>query len=135
MATRPPELDFFNISDIARICKVSVKTATRWKLGQSVPPATSLMVLGRDLGCLHPDWSGWTISGRGELCSPENWISTPGSVRASKLMNNTVGAYQRDNQYLRAAVRSLEAKVTRLENAWAQVEDQPLPAQWDIEVG
>lgn len=123
MAPRPPELDFFNISEIARICEISLKTARRWKNSQSVPPATALMVLRRDLGCLHPEWRGWTISQRGELCSPENWITTPGAVLAMHFHRSQLSALREEILILKKQLRTEEVE---------QYEEQPLPTQWEI---
>jgi len=127
MATRPPELDFFNINEIARLCGISLKTATRWKRGQVVPPETALMVLRRDLGCFHPRWSGWHISGRGELCSPENWIATPGDVLAIQLTQAQLSAYRNENAALKEEIAFLEAG--------GYEEDQPLPQEWEYKAG
>lgn len=118
MATMPPELYGLPISEVARICRISLKTARRWKRGQTVPPETALMMLRRDLGCFHPNWSGWHISERGELCSPENWIATPGNVRGIQLFQAQLSAYQLENRALRAEIEALEG-----------FEDQPLPSE------
>lgn len=126
MATRPPELDFFNISDLALICAVSIKTAARWKRGQTVPPATALMVLRRDLGCLHPEWAGWTISARGELCSPENWITTPGAVLAMHFHRSQLSALREEILILKKQLKVEEVD---------QYEEQPLPEQWIYSLG
>jgi hypothetical protein len=123
MGPRPPELDFFGISELAHICEISLKTATRWKNSQSVPPQTALMVLRRDLGCFHSAWAGWHISSRGELCSPENWIATPGDVLAMQFHHSQLAAFRDQIRDLRA-----QLKVEEL----AQFEEQPLPTQWTI---
>lgn len=125
MATRAPELDFFTISEIARICRISLKTAGRWKAGQSVPPATALMVLRRDLGCLHSEWTGWTMNSRGELCSPENWITTPGAILAMHFHRAQLSALREEVQNLRNQLRVEELD---------QYEEQPLPSQWEYAI-
>lgn len=125
MATRPPELDFFNISEIAQICQISLKTATRWKRGQSVPPATALMVLRRDLGCLHPEWKGWVITHHGELCSPEKWLTMPGAVLAMHFHHAQMSALREQIADLRNRLRVEEVE---------QYEEQPTPTQWEIAV-
>src|SRR5882672_6100053 len=122
MATRPPELDLFNISEIAQLCLISLKTAARWKAGQTVPPATALIVLRRDLGCLHPAWTGWTISARGELCSPENWITTPGAVLAMHFHRAQLSALREEVLILKKQLKGEELD---------QYEEQPLPEQWE----
>lgn len=121
-----PEILFhYNINEIARICGVSLKTVRRWRKGQVGIPETVIMVLSRDVGIFHPDWAGWHISRRGELCSPENWIATPGAVRSLQMMNRTLAVYRRENETLKAAVRYLEANQSGME-------DQPLPQNWEI---
>lgn len=128
MADPAPELYGINISEIARICGVDLSTARRWKRGATCPPKTALMLLTGDLGMLHRDWAGWKISHRGELCSPENWIATPGAVRSLQMLQATLGTYRRENAALKAAVAYLETQASGFV-------DQPLPSQWEIAVG
>lgn len=122
MAAQPPELYSFSVSEIAQRCKVSLKTAARWKAGQSVPPATALMIMRRDLGCLHLAWSGWVISSRGELCSPENWIATPGGIRAMQFHGSQLSALREEILILKNQLKLEEIE---------QYEEQPLPGQWE----
>lgn len=122
MATVQDPLYGLNISDIARICRVSLKTAKRWKAGQAVPPATALMILARDLGALHPDWSGWTISVRGELCSPENWVCSRGDVLSIQFLQAQLTAWRTEALTLREQIEG-------------QLEDQPAPDQWEFAAG
>jgi hypothetical protein len=46
---------------IALACKVSVRTAKRWKQGKTQMPETARMILAGDLGCFDPAWRGWAI--------------------------------------------------------------------------
>jgi hypothetical protein len=126
MRKPPAALYGIPIKEIARICGVSLKTAQRWKAGQSVPPKPALMILEQDLGCFHPDWAGWTMK-RGLLCSPEGWEATPGHVRGLQMINATLAAYRSENASLKSAVRHLEAQASGFV-------DQPLPSQWEIAV-
>lgn len=119
MATRPPELSFFNISEIARLCEISLKTAQRWKAGQSVPPKSALMVLRRDLGCFHLAWSGWQIR-EGFLYSPEGWKASTGDVLSIQLTQAQLAAYRTENRALKEALSEVE------------FEEQPLPQEWEI---
>lgn len=114
------------INEIARICHVDLATARRWKRGATCPPKTALMLLCGDLGCLHPDWAGWTMK-RGLLCSPEGWEATPGHVRGLQMINATLAAYRSENASLKAAVRHLEAQASGFV-------DQPLPQDWEYAV-
>lgn len=125
MKTPPPELYGIPISEIQRICGVSLKTVQRWKRGASCPPESALMLLRRDLGCLHPHWKGWHISLRGELCSPENWITTPGAVLAMHFHHSQISALRQQINDLRGQLRREEIE---------QYEEQPLPSQWEIAV-
>lgn len=110
MAKIPDELHGITINEIAAICKVSVKTATRWKRGQAVPPATALMILSADIGHLAADWRGWTVRGN-ELISPEGWAITMGAVLSAPL--------------LRAQLRALQIEDRRFH----EIENQPEPGE------
>jgi len=112
MSDRPPELYGIPISELARICRVSIKTARRWKRGQTVPPESALMLLRGDLGCMADDWAGWSIR-KDRLYSPEGWEVTRQDVLASPLLRAQLAAYQTENKSLKA----------KLDN-W---EEQPLP--------
>lgn len=115
-----------NVNEIARICKVDITTARRWKRGAKCPPETALMILARDLGCLHPNWEGWTINRRGELCSPENWIATPGAVLAGQFHQSQLATYRTENRALKAALAAKDVQ---------EYEEQPMPEQWEFGVG
>lgn len=112
--------------EIARICKVGIRTARRWKSGESEMPETAQMILAGDLGCLDREWRGWTIR-NGVLTSPEGWQATPGHVRSLQMMGMTLGTYRRENAALKAAVKELEAE-------WDAFEEQPSPANWEIAI-
>ena len=120
MAKIPEELFRWNISEIAHICAVSEKTASRWKAGTSCPPLTAIWVLSGDLGRFHKIWAGWHVHPRdGELVSPEGWCISMYDVRATPLQRSQIAVYQAENRRLK---EDLEAK------EYAQ--DQPLPSQW-----
>jgi Phage protein len=108
------ELYGIPISEIARICKVSVKTATRWKDGHTVPPNTARMLLAGDLGAFDPSWAGW-VCRRGLLISPEGWEITVGDVLSIPLMRHQVAAWR--------------AEVRRMKEAVAK-QEQPAPDAW-----
>lgn len=110
MRKRPPELLGINVNEIARICRVSLKTAMRWKDGQTVPPQTALMILAGDLGCFDPAWRGWIIR-KGVLISQEGWELTPGETLAVPLMRAQIAAYQLQQRQSDA------------------IEEQPLPGE------
>ena len=86
MATRPPELYGRNINEVARICRVSIKTATpRWKDGTTCPPMSARLLLAGDLIAFDPAWSGWRMRD-GFLVSPEGWQVGSGEVLAIRIL-------------------------------------------------
>lgn len=93
MAPRSPELYGIPISEIARICHVCIKTATRWKDGKTCPPKSALLLLSGDLGCLDSGWAGWVVR-KGVLCSPEGWEITVNDVLAIPLVRAQLEAYK-----------------------------------------
>jgi hypothetical protein len=93
MATRPPEIYGININELARICHVSIKTATRWKNGTTCPPMSARLLLTGDLKCLDPAWSGWVVR-KGVLISPEGWEITMNDVLAVPLLRAQIEAYK-----------------------------------------
>lgn len=125
MSDRPPELLGIPIKEIQRICKVSLKTARRWKAGQNVPPESALMMLRGDLGCFDSAWEGWCLR-NGKLISPENWIATPGDVLAIQLTQAQLSTYRNENRHLKADLA---------EALLQSFEEQPLPSQWEIATG
>ena len=78
---------------IAFLCKVSIRTARRWKAGQRRMPETARMILASDLGCFDPAWRGWAFRD-GKLISPEGWEASPGDVLSVPLMRAQISAYQ-----------------------------------------
>jgi hypothetical protein len=127
MGPRAPQLNGININEVARICRVSVKTATRWKDGTTCPPETALMILAADLGCFDAAWKGWRLY-QGNLISPEGWEITKGDVISSPLLRQQLAAFKTELKRLR------EADVIQV------IPDQPLPAdfpEWikELEVG
>lgn len=114
MPPRAPELFGINIKELARICRVSLKTAMRWKDGQTVPPQTALMVLRRDLGCFSEYWRGWTVNGE-DLVSPEGWTVNRNDALIVPLMHGQISA--------------LRAKIADLEAVRDAIEEQPEPGE------
>lgn len=81
------------------------------------------MIMRRDLGCFNSEWDGWVISARGELCSPENWLTTPGGVRAQQFHHNLTRALREEILVLKSQLKTEEVE---------RYEEQPLPTQWEI---
>lgn len=102
------------VKELARICRVSLKTAHRWKTGQSVPSYTQLALIIRDLGCFAPEWRGWTINGE-DLVSPEGWCVNRNDALVVPLMHGQIAA--------------LKAKLADLEATHDALEDQPEPGE------
>lgn len=121
MPHRPPEIYGIPISELARICQVSVKTATRWKDGTTCPPKSALLLLGADLGCFDVRWAGWRVY-QGSLVSPEGWEITLGDVISSPLLRQQLAAFKSELKRLRAAAEPV-------------IQDQPLPADFPEWIG
>lgn len=115
MATRPPEIYGINISEIARICHVSMKTAMRWKQGKTCPPKSALMLLAGDLGCLDSEWAGWRVH-KGVLYSREGWEIKVNDVLAMPLIRAQLEAY-----------KTAERQVLTMH-------EQPAPDSWSEDV-
>lgn len=101
MRERPPEIYGINISEIARICGVCIKTATRWKDGKTCPPKSALLLLAGDLGCFDSAWAGWVVR-RGALISPEGWEIKLNDVMAVPLVRAQLEAYKTEERKLLA---------------------------------
>lgn len=119
MSKPPSELYGIPINEIAQICHVSLKTAARWKAGQSVPPKTALIVLRikwyGDLAELGPEWTGWRYRG-GELTSPDGWRINRNDALAVPLMEGQIQA--------------LRDKLAAAESAYDDgLEEQPEPGE------
>jgi len=102
---------------IAERTGVDVSTARRWKSGATRLPKSARLILEADLGCFSPEWSGWRLDGQ-DLVSPEGWRIARGQVMNVPLMRQQLAAYQ---------VELAEKKASKV----AQLDDQPLPEQWD----
>lgn len=124
MAPRPPELLGIPFKELARICRVSEKTALRWKDSATCPPQTALMILRGDLECFDPKWAGW-VCRRGMLISPEGWEISVNDVLATSLLRHQLAAYQSEN-------RALKDDLDRA--LGAHLDEQPLPDSWDVEI-
>lgn len=108
MRERPSELYGINISELARICRVSLKTARRWKDGATCPPKSALMLLAGDLGCLDSEWAGWVVR-KGALISPEGWEIKVNDVMAVPLVRAQLEAYKTEERKLLALPSQPEA--------------------------
>jgi len=66
------------------LCRVTARTVANWRRRGALPPVLDhLLAVFRDLGRVHPAWSGWQISCRkGELFSPEGVGFRPGDVHS-----------------------------------------------------
>lgn len=131
MANIPEELFRFSVKDIARLCQVSERTVQRWLDATRCPPAPAIILLRAlleaDLGLFDPAWSGWVVK-RGKLCSPENWIATPGEVRALQMLEAHIQAQRHE-------IFQLRDKIAELERTAPWLEEQPLPEAWDVQIG
>ena len=95
--TAPDEVYGVPIMELARMCRVSERTARRWKNGQTSPPQAALMVIAADLGCFDPAWRGWHLR-NGRLFSPDGIEVTPEDVVALPFMRAQIAAYQAEQR-------------------------------------
>lgn len=102
MTPRAPELYGIPISEIARICHVSLKTAGRWKSRTTCPPRSALLLLAGDLGCLDKAWQGWRVR-NGWLISPEAWEIKISDVLSVPILRQRLAAYVTELNRLQAA--------------------------------
>jgi len=102
---------------------VDLSTARRWKRGAICPPETAILVLrlkySGDLSVLGPEWDGWSYRD-GTLTSPDGWTITRNDALAVPLLHGQI-------QALRQKLESLEATHDDLE-------DQPAPGDWDVQI-
>ena len=104
-----------SVNELARILRCSLKTAHRYKSGQSVPRYCELAVLQRDLGVFSEYWAGWTVNGE-DLVSPEGWCVNRNDALIVPLKDGQISA-------LRSQVRDLKQA---LDDTF---EDQPEPGE------
>jgi Phage protein len=83
--------------EIAQRCRVDVRTARRWKVGERRMPKTAAMILSGDLGCFDSAWTGWKLHD-GKLISPEGIEASPGDVVALPFMCAQIAAYQAEQR-------------------------------------
>ena len=103
------------IKEIARICHVDLTTARRWKRGARCPPKSALLLIGADLGCFSPEWSGWRLKDQ-DLISPEGWRIARGQVMIVPLLRQQIAAY--------------EVELRRLRAEFLLIQEQPVPEAW-----
>lgn len=114
MAKPPEETYGFPIKHIARVCKVTPRTAARWKAGHAVMPYCARVVLMQDLGAFDPTWRNWTLRD-GLLISPEGWKIGMREVLAQPLV--------------RAQLAALKVENRLLHEKWEAYDEQPLPGE------
>lgn len=91
MKRQPDELYGLGIKEIAEVCRVSERTARRWKSGTMCPPESALMILRRDLGCFSEEWKGWTIRDK-KITAPWGWIIERDHALTVPLMHGQISA-------------------------------------------
>ncbi len=100
------DLQQFRSADIAQRLGVPPVTVRRWlRTGKwpALARLAALVILGGDLGEIDPAWRGWTLNGRGELCSPENWTYSPGDVMSLTFERARASSYQAKLRYAKQA--------------------------------
>ena len=71
-------------TEIARHCRVSIRTARRWHAAGRMPYGAALALSARFARLLapeDPEWSGWRLEA-GAIVSPEGEAWTPARLRA-----------------------------------------------------
>lgn len=107
------------IKEIARICRVDLTTARRWKRGAGCPPKSAVLLIQADLGCFDPKWSGWHIR-NGFLISPNGWEIGFGEVLAIPILRQQLACY--------------EVELRRFKEQALLMQEQPMPDVWPEEV-
>jgi hypothetical protein len=115
MAQRENALYGFTIKEIARICRVDLTTARRWKRGARCPPKSALLLICGDLIAFDPKWAGWRVR-NGYLISPEGWQLGAGEVLAIPILRQQLAGYQ--------------TELKRLKDELVLTHDQPVPDVW-----
>jgi hypothetical protein len=103
-----------NINLIARVCRVDVTTARRWKSGARCPPESAVLLIQGDLRAFDPAWSGWRIL-KGKLISREGWEFSVGDVLAIPFLHGQVRVYQGELRKMKEM---------------SALQEQPAPGEW-----
>ncbi|MEX2122367.1 MAG: DUF3653 domain-containing protein [Woeseia sp.] len=113
-----PELNDISAELIAEICRVTSRTARRWKRGE-YPPFTALKVIQLykegELGEIDLKWAHWRLKG-GLLVSPDGQQFTPGDVMSIQWLRMQIQSYQRDQRFI-------------LQSDWIDQKWRPAPEQ------
>lgn len=95
------------ISEIRRICRVSLKTAQRWKAGQIVPGYCERSLLEGDLGAFGESWRGWCVRGE-EILSPDGWRIRRDDALSVPLLLGQIAALRTELASVKGARDALE---------------------------
>ncbi len=101
-------IDYFTNAEIMRLTGAGRSTVYRWR--QSGAPQTVLKLLeiieGRDLGIIHPDWSGWGINFKtGELYTPTNDCFLTWQIISLPYLHGALNGYKQRERLAVNAVR------------------------------
>lgn len=107
------------ISEIARICRVDLSTARRWKRGAICPPYTAAALLDGDLGAFGEYWRGWRVVGE-EIRSPDGWRIRRDDALSVPLLLGQIDA--------------MKVELAGIKRAAEELEDQPSPEEWQVEI-
>src|ERR1700760_4887579 len=110
MKRQLPELYGIGINEIADRCKVSIRTARRWKQGTMCPPESALMILRRDLGAFSEHWKGWTIRDK-EITAPWGWTIARDHALTVPLMHGQISALRQELANLKKQLADAGADV------------------------
>lgn len=107
------------ISEIARICRVDLSTARRWKRGAICPPYSATVLLDGDLGAFGEYWRGWRVVGE-VIRSPDGWCVRRDDALAVPLMLGQIEA--------------MRVELAGVKGVAEELEEQPRPGEWQVEI-
>jgi hypothetical protein len=94
--------------------------------------AASKMIIAGDLGCFHPDWTGWKIHYEGDLISPEGWRLRMTDVLASRLFKAQADAWRTEVAKAKHELAETQAQLSL--SRTHRLEEQPTPEEWDVQI-
>ena len=109
-------------ADIIDACQIDRRTLRRWRT--TGPPERIINALKYWRGELRL-WPGWIINSKGELCSPENMIFTPGILRARPYELALTREYRRQLRDLKRQMVALKAQLSEVQISRKPANDPP----------
>lgn len=110
--------------EIARLFKVDITTARRWRRGAICPPLQVAQILDGDLGLFGQQWRLWRVIG-GEIYAPGGWAIRREDVLAVPLLHGQISALRHDLAAAKKRIVELESRPSE--------SDQPMPDSWNLQ--